>query len=343
MTDTTRTSEEARRPGETDRADDGDERATSQLTEPRERGVAASEDEQAAAAGAAEAGASLDEGGLWGDAWRSLRRSPLFLVGALLLLVFALMAVVPQLFTSVDANDRSLCDTAQTRALPSADAWFGRDVFGCDYYSQVVYGARVSIAVGFLSAVGIVVLGVTLGALAGWNGGWVDSLVSRLTDIWYGLPLILGAIILLSAFERRSVITIALVLSVLGWMTPMRLVRSGVLSVKEADYVAAAKSLGAGPWRLITKHVLPNSIAPLIVYATISIGVIISAEATLSFLGVGLPPDSVSWGVQLSAAQNYYRSVPTLVLFPGVFLVLTVLAFLLIGDALRDALDPKLK
>ena len=342
MTDTTRTPE-ARPPGDEDRADGDGAGRGSQLTEPREAGVAGSDDEQAAAVAGAEGAGPVDSSGLWGDAWRSLRRNPLFLVGAFLLLVFGLMAVVPQLFTSIDANDRSLCDTAETRALPSADAWFGRDVFGCDYYSQVVYGARVSIAVGFLSAVGIVVLGITLGALAGWTGGWVDSVVSRFTDVWYGLPLILGAIILLSAFEERSVLTIALVLSILGWMTPMRLVRSGVLTVKEADYVSAAQSLGAGPWRIITKHVLPNSIAPLIVYATISIGVIISAEATLSFLGVGLPPDSVSWGVQLSAAQTYYRSVPTLVLFPGIFLVLTVLAFLLIGDALRDALDPKLK
>ena len=290
----------------------------------------------------AQGGALPPPGSLASDAWRSLRRNPFFVLGVVLLVVFTLMALFPRLFSSVDANDRLLCDRSVARQGPGSPGWFGYDDFGCDYYAQVVYGARVSLAVGFLSILGIVGIGVVLGALAGWTGGWVDTLLSRFTDIWFGLPLILGAILLLSALQSRSVITIAVVLALLAWMTPMRLVRGGVLQVKEADYVAAATALGASRSRILLRHVLPNSIASLVVYATITIGVVISAEATLSFLGVGLPPSAISWGVQLSEAQDRFRTQPFLVLFPGLFLSLTVLSFMLIGDALRDALDPRL-
>ena len=282
-------------------------------------------------------------GGLWTGAWRELRSNPWFLLGSAILVLIVVMAAFPGLFTSIDANDRTTCDTSRVRQPPSADAWFGTDLFGCDYYSQVVYGARISVLIGLITVGGLVVLSLALGSLAGWAGGWVDALVSRFTDVWYGLPLILGAILLLSAFPQRNVWIVGGVLALLSWMTPMRLVRGGVLSTKEADYVQAARALGASRRRLLGKHVLPNSIAPLIVYSTISIGVAISAEAALSFLGIGLPLSEISWGVQLNQAQTYYRTVPTLVLFPSIFLTLTVLAFMLIGDALRDALDPKLK
>jgi oligopeptide transport system permease protein len=182
-----------------------------------------------------------------------------------------------------------------------------------------------------------------LGALAGFLGGWVDSLVARIADVVYGLPLILGAILILYRFEERGVPEVALALVLLSWMTPMRLVRSSVVSIRDADYVQAARALGATNWRLVTRHILPNALAPVLVYGTISVGVIISAEAALSFLGVGLRLPSISWGLMIGNAQNFLRTSLHLLLFPGAFLSLTVLAFIALGDALRDALDPKLR
>ena len=184
---------------------------------------------------------------------------------------------------------------------------------------------------------------VVVGALAGYYGGWLDSLLARITDIFYGLPLILGAIILLSVLPERGVLEVSLALIAFGWMTAMRLVRSNVIGVKEADYVQAARALGARTGRILTKHILPNAVAPVLVYSTIAVGTIIASEATLTFLGVGLQLPEISWGLQINAAQNRLRDAPHLILFPSLFLSLTVLSFILMGDALRDALDPKLR
>lgn len=277
---------------------------------------------------------------LWGDAWRQLRRNPFFLIGALLFLVFSVMAVFPQLFTDTSPRECSLSNSGQG---PSADAWFGYDIFGCDYYANVIYGARISMSIGVVTILGALAIGLVVGSLAGFYGGWVDSLLARITDIFYGLPLILGAIILLSVLPERGVFEVSSALIVFGWMTAMRLVRSSVLSVKETDYVHAARALGGGTRRILLRHILPNAIAPVLVYATIAVGGIIAAEATLSFLGVGFQAPSISWGLQISQGQNRLRDASHLVLFPSVFLSLTVLAFILMGDALRDALDPKLR
>jgi oligopeptide transport system permease protein len=277
---------------------------------------------------------------LWGDAWRDLRVNPFFIVGALIFLVFAVMAVAPQVFTSTDPRD---CDLARSGDGPGPGAPFGYDVQGCDYYANVVHGAQVSLSIGFVAILGILIIGLVVGALAGYYGGWIDSLLARITDIFYGLPLILGAIIMLSVLPRRGVLEVSLALVVFGWMTVMRLVRSNVLAVKDADYVQAARALGAKTGRIILRHILPNAIAPVLVYATISVGSIIAAEATLTFLGVGLQLPEISWGLQINAGQNRLRDAPHLVLFPSLFLSATVLSFILMGDALRDALDPKLR
>jgi oligopeptide transport system permease protein len=282
--------------------------------------------------------APLTEASLWSDAWKSLRRNPLFLIGAFLLLVFLVMAAFPQLFTNTDPRD---CDLSRSAQGPSAQAWFGYDVQGCDYYANVVYGAKVSVTIGFLAMLGTLVIGVVIGAIAGYYGGWLDSILARITDIFYGLPLILGAFILLSVLPERGVIEVALALIVFGWMTAMRLVRSTVVSVKEADYVQAARALGASTWRILVRHILPNAIAPVLVYSTIYIGTLIAAEATLTFLGIGLQLPEISWGLQINSAQNRLREAAHLIFFPSAFLSLTVLSFILIGDALRDALDPK--
>ena len=283
---------------------------------------------------------AIEEASLWSDAWRSLRRNPFFIVGALLLLVFLVMAAFPQLFSNVDPR---ACNLSRSAEGPSGTAWFGYDVQGCDYYANVVHGARVSVTIGFIAMLGTLVIGVVVGALAGYYGGWVDSLLARVTDIFYGLPLILGAFILLAVLPQRGVLEVALALVVFGWMTAMRLVRSTVVSVKEADYVQAARALGAPTRRILVRHILPNAIAPVLVYSTIYIGTLIAAEATLTFLGIGLQLPEISWGLQINSAQNRLRDAAHLIFFPSAFLSLTVLSFILIGDALRDALDPKLR
>lgn len=297
-------------------------------------------DDRADEIASAAAAGDIEQVSLWRDAWKGLLRNPFFLVGALLFVVFALMALAPQVFTSVDPR---VCSLGRSGEGPQPGAPFGYDVQGCDYYSNVVHGARISLAIGFLAVLGTLAIGVVVGALAGYYGGWLDSLLARITDIFYGLPLILGAIILLSVLPERGVLEVSLALIAFGWMTAMRLVRSNVIGVKEADYVQAARALGARTGRILTKHILPNAVAPVLVYSTIAVGTIIASEATLTFLGVGLQLPEISWGLQINAAQNRLRDAPHLILFPSLFLSLTVLSFILMGDALRDALDPKLR
>jgi ABC-type dipeptide/oligopeptide/nickel transport system permease subunit len=277
---------------------------------------------------------------LWADAWRELRRNPLFLVASGLILLFGAMAVAPQLFTSADPR---ACDLSRSLERPSAEHWFGFDLQGCDYYALVIYGARVSIAVGLLVTGGALLVAVVLGSIAGYYGGVLDTVIARVTDIWFGLPYILAAIVILSVIGTRGLLQVSLVLLVVGWPTMLRLMRSSVLSVKEADYVQAARALGAGNVRVLRRHILPNAIAPVIVYATIYIGIMIAAEATLSFLGVGLELPAISWGLMISVAQSRVLNAPHLLLFPGLFLSATVFSFILLGDALRDAFDPKLR
>lgn len=278
---------------------------------------------------------------LLSDAWRTLRKNPVFIVASLVLIVLTVMAIFPQLFTNSDPRN---CITTRARQPPGTDGQiFGYDTQGCPYYANVIYGARISMIIGVLVVGGALVIGVLLGALAGFFGGWFDSLMSRITDIFFGLPFVLGAILVLQRFETREILQVSLALVVLTWMPILRLLRSSVIGIKDSDYVAAAKALGASNTRIITRHILPNSLAPVLVYATIAIGGIIAAEATLSFLGVGLQRPSISWGLQIEAARNFARTQPSLIFFPGAALSITVLSFILLGDALRDALDPKLK
>jgi oligopeptide transport system permease protein len=316
------------------RDDDIDETASSSMS------TGVSSTSGAGTAVSAATGGSIAQAGLWGDVWRTLRRKPQFIFGATVVLVLTVMAIFPQLFTRTDPRS---CNLANSRGKPSSEAWFGYDLQGCDYYANVIYGARVSISIGLLVVGGALLIGLVLGALAGFFGSWLDSLIARVADVIYGLPLILGAILILYRFETRGVVQVAVALVVLSWMTPMRLVRSSVVSIRDSDYVQAARALGASNWRLITRHILPNSLAPVLVYATISVGVIIAAEAALSFLGVGLRLPAISWGLMIGNAQQFLRTSLHLLLFPGAFLSLTVLAFIALGDALRDALDPKLR
>ncbi|NEK57956.1 ABC transporter permease [Geodermatophilus sabuli] len=277
---------------------------------------------------------------LWSDAWGHLRRNPLFWIGAVLGLVFLLVAVFPQVFAR-GADPRS-CSLSNSQQAPSADHWFGFDQQGCDYLANVVYGARNSLLIGLLAVLVVLVLGVVVGAVSGFYGGLTDTVLSRLTDVFYAVPFVLGAIVVLqSGVIGRGVVAVAIALAAFGWMTAMRLVRSQVIAVKSGDYVAAARAMGASNGRILVRHILPNAVAPVLVYTTITIGVLIAAEATLTFLGVGLQRPAISWGLQIDAGQSLLRTAPHLVLFPSIVLTLTVMAFIMMGDALRDALDPR--
>ncbi|MDQ3152471.1 MAG: ABC transporter permease [Actinomycetota bacterium] len=279
------------------------------------------------------------------DAWHDLRRRPLFLILVGLISVLLVLAAFPQLFTSADPTAG---DLARSRRPPSAQAWFGYDLFGRDVYARTIYGTRVSIIVGVLATMFTVLVGGTMGIIAGYYGGWVDGVLSRIADVFFGLPFVLGAIVVLTTF-RDSVgggavgITalVVLTMSALSWPVSMRIMRSAAIAARQQDYVRAARGLGAGPLRVIRRHLLPNCLAPVLVYATIALGAFIGAEATLSFLGIGLRDPVVSWGVMISEAREYVRVSPFLLLFPAGFLAVTVLAFVMLGDAVREAFDPK--
>ena len=284
--------------------------------------------------------APLRQAGLWSDAWRQLRRNPLFIAPAAVVALFAVMAVAPGLFTSADPR---ACDLSDSLVRPSAEHWFGFDVQGCDYYARVIHGARVSITIGIATVACTLVVATVLGSLSGYYGGLVDTLVARLTDIWFALPTVLGAMVILSVLGEKDLPQLVLVLVVFGWPTMTRLMRSSVLAAREMDYVSAARALGAGDGRVVFRHILPNAVAPVVVYATIKVGLIIAAEATLSWLGLGIQLPAISWGLMISGAQSRLLDAPHLLLFPGLFLSLTVLSFILLGDALRDAFDPRLR
>ena len=228
----------------------------------------------------------VGQSSVWGNAWKYLRTNPLLLIGLTVLVVMLAMALFPALFArGVDPTD---CDLSLSRQRPSAQHWFGMDLQGCDYYANVVYGARTSVAIGVLTVIGVLIIGVLIGALAGYYGGWADSVLARLTDVFFGIPMFLGALILLTVSPQRSVWTVSLALIVFGWMTAMRLVRSSVVSIREADYVLAAQALGASSGRILLRHILPNALAPVLIYATIAVGTFISAESALTYLGIGL-------------------------------------------------------
>ncbi|KXF53048.1 peptide ABC transporter permease [Rhodococcus sp. SC4] len=274
--------------------------------------------------------------------WRDLARKPAFLAAAALVAVMVLMAIWPALFAGwFGHGDPRACDLTRSGQPPMSGHPFGFDTQGCDVYANVIYGARASISVGVLvTSIGLSVA-VVLGSLAGYFGRTIDTIISRITDVFFGFPFILGALVLLTSVPDRNVWTVSLVLALFGWPTLTRVMRSSVLSVRDRDYVKAGRSLGGGPIHLLRRHILPNSFAAVLVVATVSLGGVIVAEATLTFLGIGLREPAISWGLQLSKAQNDFTVSPHLLIFPSIFLSLTVLGFMLIGDLVRDALDPR--
>ena len=286
---------------------------------------------------------------LWADAWYGMLRNPLFWVSAFLMVVFVAMAIAPGLFTN---KDPLYCDLNMARLGPSPEAWFGYDLQGCDVYSRTIFGARASILVGVLASLFTAIVGVALGTTGGYLGNWIDTLLSRVADVFFAIPLLLGGILIMYTFKTDSetpyfvvVGKVVLTLVVLGWPNIFRLMRSSVLQVNPLEYVQAARALGASPLRVVRSHIIPNSLAPVIVVSTIDLGAYIATEASLSFLGIGLQPPAISWGLAISDASGlgYIRAAPHMLLFPSLFLSLTVLAFIMMGEVVRDALDPKLR
>ncbi|WP_115790453.1 ABC transporter permease [Arthrobacter silvisoli] len=279
---------------------------------------------------------------LWADAWRKLRRRPMFIISSLMILFLLFVAFFPGAFTSVDPNNN--CQLSNSEAGPTAGHPFGFTLQGCDVYARVIHGTQASLSVGVLSVLCVLVIGVTLGALAGYYGGWLDAVLARLGDIFFALPLVLGALVItqLPLFrENKSVWTVVFVISMLAWPQMARITRGAVIEVRNADFVTAARSLGVSRFGALVRHVLPNALAPVIVLATLELGVFIVAEATLSFLGIGLPASVMSWGNDISAANASIRTNPSILLYPAGALSITVLSFIMLGDAVRDALDPK--
>ncbi|MEC5179066.1 ABC transporter permease [Arthrobacter sp. CG_A4] len=279
---------------------------------------------------------------LWADAWLKLRRRPLFIISAVMIALIVFVAIFPGLFTQV-APDNG-CELSNSNGGPSAGHPLGFTFQGCDIYSRIIHGTQASLMVGVFSVICVLIIGVTFGALAGFYGGWVDTVIARLGDIFFALPLILGALVITQLplmRENRGVWTVVMVIVVLGWPQMARITRGAVIEVRNADFVTAARSLGVSRLGSLVRHVLPNALAPIIVLSTMELGVFIVAEATLSFLGIGMPGSVMSWGNDISAAQSSIRTNPAVLLYPATALSITVLSFIMLGDALRDALDPK--
>jgi len=280
------------------------------------------------------------------DAWRRLRKNKLAMAGLIWVVFVALIAITADLWVPHFFGDPTALDTttAAERSLlsPSAEHPFGTDKLGRDILSRTIYGARASLLVGVVAVLISVVIGLIMGAMAAYYGGWWDSIVMRLADIFLAFPYILFAITLMAIFGG-GLYTIFLAIGVLGWPSIARVFRSSILSVKENEYVDAARAMGASTPRIIFRHIMPNAVAPIIVYATMSIGGAILAEAALSFLGMGVQPPDPSWGNLLAEDRGFMFTAPWLMLWPGLACVTTVLGFVLLGDGLRDALDVKMK
>jgi oligopeptide transport system permease protein len=289
-------------------------------------------------------GGAPGEGGHLGrrGLWRVLRRKPVFVVSSLIIGLMLVMAAFPGPVAALFGHGNPhFCDLTKSGFGPSSGHPFGYDIQGCDLYANVIYGARASISIGLLSTSIMFVIAALVGSVAGYYQGVTDALVSRVIDVFLGFPFLLGAIIILTVFSQRTIWTVSAVLALFSWPTGARLVRSSVLSARNSEYVVAAKALGARDARILFRHVLPNSIAPLFVVSTLLIGGIIAAEAALTYLGVGLRAPAISWGLQLSTSQGYLQLHPHLLLFPAGMLSFAVLGFILLGDTLQDVLDPR--
>jgi len=278
------------------------------------------------------------------DAWHDLSRSVIFWLATVIVVALILIAFFPSLFTNADPQ---FCSLSRRFHGPGPAAPFGYDGQGCNVYAQTMYGARSSLTVGFVSTLTAGVIALMLGLTAGYFGGWIDALLSRILEIILSIPFLLAAIVLLKRLSASTTGSrlwpVVFTVGILTWTTAARVIRSSVISAKQQDYVQAARMLGAGHLRIMVRHILPNAMAPAIVVLTILLGMNIAAEATLSFLGIGLQPPAISWGVMINDASPYVRTAAWPLLWPAGFLAATVLAFIMLGDAIRDAFDPRMR
>jgi len=277
---------------------------------------------------------------LWSDAWRDLRKRPTFWLALLIVFIVLLMALWPTLFTQTPPN--SDCQLANSNAGPAEGHPLGYTFQGCDIWSRIVHGARTSLAVGLLATIIGSSLGLVFGAIGGFYGGAIDSVLSRVGDIFFSIPYILAAVVVMTVLSQyRNVLVLALAIGGFAWAATARVVRAEVLRVRQADFVTASRALGKSRFGTLLAHVVPNAIAPLLVLATLSLAGAIVAEATLAFLGVGLGSDVMSWGNDISQAQTSLRVAPMALIYPSIALTVTVLAFIILGELIRDALDPR--
>lgn len=275
----------------------------------------------------------------WRDAWRSFAKNKIAIAGMSIVVFFILVALFAPLIMPYDHSKPDLINRLKG---PSAEHWLGTDDFGRDILSRIIYGARISLWVGFSCVAGSILVGCTLGILAGFYGKWVDTIISRIFDILLAFPSILLAIAIVAILGpdlQNALIAIA----VINVPNFGRLIRSKVLSVKEEEYITAAKSIGMNDARILFQHVLPNSMTPVIVQGTLAVATAIIEVAALSFLGLGAQSPDVDWGKMLADSKSYLVQAPWTMIFPGLAIMLTVLGFNLMGDGLRDALDPKMK
>ena len=283
------------------------------------------------------AAAPIREAGPWQRAWRRLRRRRAALLGLVVVLLFILLAVFAPW---IAPQDPIAASWAAIRKAPGPDHWFGTDDIGRDVFSRVIWGTRASLLAGVISVSISLLIGVPLGMAAGFLGGVVDAVISRVTDAFLACPFLILAIAL-AAFLGPSLTNAMIAIGVSAAPVFVRLSRGQVLSVKVEDYVEAARAVGNSPLRIALRHILPNITAPLIVQATLAIAAAVIAEASLSFLGLGQQPPAPSWGSMLNTAKNYVDNAPWMAISPGVSIFLLVLSFNLLGDGLRDAMDPR--
>ena len=272
---------------------------------------------------------------LWHDAWIRLRRNKLAIAGLVVLVLFvSIVLLTPWIAPySYQAQDLEL-----GASPPSAAHWLGTDIFGRDMLTQIMYGGRISLAVGFVATTVALVIGVTWGAIAGYVGGRTDAVMMRLVDILYALPFMIF-IVLLSVVFGRNMLLLFLAIGAVEWLTMARIMRGQVQSLRQQEFVEAAISLGLSPATLIRRHLVPNALGPIIVYTTLTIPNVMLLEAFLSFLGLGIQPPQTSWGLLISYGAETMEEYPWLLIFPGLALALTLFALNFLGDGLRDALD----
>ncbi|MDQ0218469.1 ABC transporter permease [Peribacillus cavernae] len=275
----------------------------------------------------------------WKEAWKSFKKNKLAIVGLSIVTFFVLLAIVAPLIAPYEFADQKLSDK---HLAPSGEHWFGTDEFGRDILSRIIYGSRISLWVGFISVAGSVFAGSFLGIIAGYYGKWVDTIISRVFDIILAFPSILLAIAVVSVLGP-SLQNALVAIAIINVPTFGRLLRSRVLSVKEEEYITAAKAIGMKDSRILIHHILPNSLAPIIVQGTLAIATAIIECAALGFLGMGAQAPTPEWGKMLADSRAFILQAPWTVLFPGLAIMLTVLGFNLMGDGLRDALDPRMK